>query len=304
MSTVVETERLCKRFGRSDAVVELDMRVARGGIHALLGPNGAGKTTTLRTLVNILQPSSGRAQVLGVDSRSLKPAQLRRIGYVSESQELPEDLTIEELLAFVAPLYPSWDQSFAGRLLTRFQIETDKKLRHVSRGTRMKAALVASLAYRPELLVLDEPFSGLDPLIREEFIEGILELSDQEEWTVLLASHDIDEVERLADSVTMINRGRATLSETVEALLNRFRRVAFSGSVPAIPKDLPSTWLDFHLGPNGGQFVESRFDGDTSEAGVRQVFPAASSVVATRMTLREIFVALARAYRAGEEADQ
>src|SRR3954462_14577290 len=210
---IIETQNLTRRFGRMEAVQDLNLAVPTGSVFALLGPNGAGKTTTIKMLVNLLRPTSGEATVLGVDSRRLGERELAQLGYVSENQQLPLWMTVRQLLDYCRPFYPTWDAALEKTLLAQFELPTDRKLKQLSRGMLMKAALLSSLAYRPKLLVLDEPFSGLDPLVRDEFIRGVLEVSDAGEWTVLVSSHDIEEVERLADHVGLLEDGRLRLSE-------------------------------------------------------------------------------------------
>ncbi|MCB1091107.1 MAG: ABC transporter ATP-binding protein, partial [Verrucomicrobiae bacterium] len=246
MTATIETEHLSKRYWRREAVTDLDLRIPEGQCVALLGPNGAGKSTTLKMLVNLIEPTGGRALVLGQDSRDLDVSQLRRIGYVSENQELPGWLTIRQFLDYLSPLYPTWDRDFCEQLLTDFDLDPKQKLKQLSRGQRMKAALVGSIAYRPKLLILDEPFSGLDPLVRDEFIDGVLAVSGEEGWTVLVASHDIEEVERLADSIAILNRGRLALSESIDDLRSRFRQVDLTldpdSGTQAPP---PPSWLQW-----------------------------------------------------------
>jgi ABC-2 type transport system ATP-binding protein len=298
MSEIIEIEHLKRRFGSCEAVDDLSLTVPEDSVFALLGPNGAGKTTTIKVMVNIIRPTTGRAAVLGVDSRRLGPAQFRQIGYVSENQDLPTAMTVRQLLDYCRPLYPSWDADFAARLVRTLDIPMDRKIAVLSRGTRMKAALVSSLAYHPKLLVLDEPFAGLDPLVREEFAQGVLELTGQQQWTVFLASHDIDEVERLADWVAMINNGRLLLSESVSSLLARFRQVEVvpAGESAALPS-LPATWLLPEQAGRTVRFFDTKYEPDGSAALVQQVFPGAANVNAEPMSLRAIFVALARANR-------
>jgi len=218
MTNIIQFENMHKCFGKTAAVDGLDLEVPEGRILAFLGPNGAGKTTTIKTMLNLYQPDEGRVSVLGVDSRKLKPQQFRSIGYVSENQQLPEWMTVGGFLRYCKPMYPTWDDEFCSRLLKQFELPLDKKLKSLSRGMKMKAALLSSLVYRPKLVVLDEPFTGLDPLVRDEFIRGMLELTEQEGWTVFLSSHDIDEVERLCDSIAVIDEGRLRLSESVDEL--------------------------------------------------------------------------------------
>ena len=193
MSGILRTEDLSKRFGRTPVLDRLTLEVTEGSVYALVGPNGAGKTTTIKILMNIIEPTAGRAEVLGADSRRLLPQHFAQIGYVSENQEMPDWMTVEYFLKYLMPFYPSWDEGRARGLLDQFSLPPSRKLRDLSRGMRMKAALVSSLAYRPRLLVLDEPFTGLDPLVRDELIEGLVESAEQ--TTILISSHDLAEMD-------------------------------------------------------------------------------------------------------------
>ncbi len=298
MTHVIETQALTRRFGRHEAVQDLSISVPAGSIFAFLGPNGAGKSTTIKLLMNILAPTSGSSSVLGVASPRLGPAQFQQIGYVAEDQRLPEWMTVEQFLNYVRPMYPTWDPAFCDALRKQFDLPPDRTLKQLSRGMRMKAALLASLAYRPKLLVLDEPFTGLDPLVRDEFIQGILELTAQEQWTVFISSHDMDEVERLADSVGIIHEGRLRESESVEALQARFRQVevALPEEMP-LPVRLPEAWLMPEKSGRMLRFIDSRHEAQATEAAIRQLLPTAGAMEATPLSLREIFLALARTYR-------
>ena len=297
----IETAGLSVRYRRTEAVRQLTMTVPAGSVYALVGPNGAGKTTTIKALMNLLRPSAGRASVLGTESTRLGPPVLRRIGYVSENQELPLWMTATDLLQYCARFYPSWDRPFAASLAAQLALPLDKPLKACSRGTKMKAALVASLAYHPELLVLDEPFAGLDALVREEFAQGILESAREDRpWTVFISSHDIDEVERLADWIGVINEGRLELAEPVSSLGARFRRVevAVDGdAVAALPASPPASWLLAETAGRVVRFVDSGFDEDECGARVRQVIPGARAISVTPMALRDIFIVLARVFR-------
>ena len=224
MPAVIETVDLTRRFGRLDAVEGLNLQVTAGRLFAFVGPNGAGKTTTIKILLNLLRPTSGKAVVLGVDSRRIGPRELTRIGYVSENQDLPDWMTVEQLIRYVRPFYPTWDDGLCGKLRRDLDLTSRLPIRSFYRGMRMKAALLVSLAYRPELVVLDEPFSGLDPLARDELIRALLELTGEHNWTTFISSHDIDEVERLADSIAFINQGRIFVTESVQDLIGKYRR--------------------------------------------------------------------------------
>lgn len=302
MTSTIETEQLSKRYWRREAVTDLDLQIPEGQCVALLGPNGAGKSTTLKMLMNLTDPTSGSARLWGRDSRKLDVPQLRRIGYVSENQEIPGWLTIRQFLDYLAPLYPTWDRDFCEQLLRDFDLDPKQKLRQLSRGQRMKAALVSSIAYRPKLLILDEPFSGLDPLVRDEFIDGVLAASGEEGWTVLVASHDIEEVERLADSIAILNRGRLALSESIDDLRDRFRRVELTlGEDFPSPISPPTSWLQWKAENGRARFTESDFSEPETEFRNRlgQTFgeEVAGSAEISALSLREIFLVLAREYR-------
>src|SRR5215470_1283300 len=175
MNFAITTQRLCKKFRSVAALADLELEVPEGSIYALVGPNGAGKTTALKVLMNILSPSRGKAEVLGVDSRRLSPRELAVIGYVSENQKMPYWMTVKYFLAYLKPFYPTWDDAAAAELVRQFELPLDRKLGQLSRGMQIKASLVSSLAYQPKLIILDEPFTGLDPLVRDQLIEGLLE---------------------------------------------------------------------------------------------------------------------------------
>jgi ABC-2 type transport system ATP-binding protein len=297
---IIETIGLSHRYGRTEAVRDLSLQVPEGSIFAFVGPNGAGKTTTIKTVMNIIVPSSGSATVLGVDSRRLGPEQFQQIGYVSENQDVPAWMTLRQLLAYCAPLYPAWDAAFAETLRRQLDLPLDQRIKTFSRGMRMKATLLSSLAFRPKLLVLDEPFAGLDALVRDEVIQGVLELAEQSQWTVFISSHDIDEVERLADWVGVINEGHLHLAEPVATLTARFRAVeaTFEGDA-RLPEPVPDTWLDLDSSGRIARFADSACTGTDDEARLRRQLPGATSISLSPMSLKSIFIAMARQFRGG-----
>lgn len=293
---IIETNNLTRRYGRTEAVHDLTLAVPTGSVFALLGPNGAGKTSTLKVLMNLLPPTAGTARVLGVDSRRLGEREFAQIGYVSENQQLPLWMTVRQLLDYCRPFYPTWDRTLEATLLKQFALPETRKLAQLSRGMLMKAALLSSLAYRPRLLVLDEPFSGLDALVRDEFIRGVLEVSELGEWTVLVSSHDIEEVERLADHVAILEAGRLRLSERTDTLQGRFRRVEVTGLSPTAGKVRPVEWLEWETAGALTCFIETRYAGAPTEQVWRDWF--GTLVIRARpMSLREIFMTLARTSR-------
>jgi ABC-2 type transport system ATP-binding protein len=285
---------LTKRFRGTVALDGLNLEVPEGSVYALIGANGAGKTTAIKILMNILRPTSGCAGALGVDSRDLSPRELQQIGYVSENQEMPEWMTVEYFMAYWKPFYPAWDDARADELLRQFELPRDRKLKHLSRGMKMKAALASSLAYRPKLIVLDEPFSGLDPLVRDELIEGLLESAN--ESTILISSHDLAEIESFSSHVGYLEKGRLQFSEEMTALSARFREVEVTlDQAPELPANWPSAWLRPETSAAVVRFVESQFDEVRTMAEIRKMFGEPRGVSLTPMALRSIFVALAKA---------
>ena len=171
MTPVIQTQNLSRSYGRTAALQGLDLTIPQNAIYALVGPNGAGKTTIIKLLMNILRPTTGSAQVLGHAAANVAGEVFTHIGYVSENQELPEWMTVKYFLDYLRPFYPVWDTALEQHLLRQFDLPLDRKIKNLSRGMKMKVALASVLAYRPALIVLDEPFSGLDPLVRDELIE-------------------------------------------------------------------------------------------------------------------------------------
>ncbi|HEX3227994.1 MAG TPA: ABC transporter ATP-binding protein [Pyrinomonadaceae bacterium] len=295
MNYAIRTENLTKRFGNQAAIDGLDLQVPDGAIYALIGPNGAGKTTTLKVLMNIFPATRGRAEVLGTESTRLRPREFEQIGYVSENQEMPGWMTVKYFLDYLKPFYAGWDQARIEELLRQFDLPLNTKLANLSRGMRVKAALASSLAYRPRLLVLDEPFSGLDALVRDELIGALLESADG--TAVLISSHDLSEIESFASHVGFLDRGRLQFSEDMTSLTRRFRAIEITlQHAPSLPTDSPSSWLGLETSAGVVRFVETDYDQDRTPAKVRSLFGDVQ-VSINAMSLREIFVVLAMAGR-------
>lgn len=295
MTTAVHLQGLHKSYSlRNHAVRNLNLEVPEGCFMGFFGPNGAGKTTTIKLMLNLLQPSAGLARVLGKNSRSLGIREFQRIGYVSENQEMPDWMTLQQLLAYCQPMYPNWDETLCERLRERFQLPLDQKLSKMSRGMRMKAALLSSLSYRPGLVVLDEPFSGLDPLSRDQFVDGLMELAEEHPYTLFLSTHDVDEVERLCDTVAFIREGSLHLTESTDSLLNRFRRV--EATMPENGGGRRDKSIgDLQLRQSGSRIsgLESHFTTmEEAELRLKTIYPDAKGIQYDPMRLRDIIVHL------------
>jgi ABC-2 type transport system ATP-binding protein len=294
--SAIRTENLVKKFRRVEALNGLNLDVPEGAVYALVGPNGAGKTTAIKILMNIFGPTSGRAEVLGVESARIEGKAFTSIGYVSENQELPEWMRVGALLEYLRPFYPTWDRALEDELVRQFDLPRDRKLGNLSRGMRMKAALASALAYQPKLIVLDEPFTGLDPLVRDELIQGLLERAEKS--TIFVSSHDLAEIESFASHVGYLEQGRLRFSEELAHLVERFRevQVTFDG-VPRLPEKVPANWMQMNSSAAVVRFIESRFEAERTAAEIRGVFGEVRDVTFSPMSLREIFLAMAKAGR-------
>jgi len=298
MTPAIQTQRLSRRFGRTVALDGIDLHVAEGSVYALVGANGAGKTTLIKVLMNIFAPTAGQAQVLGVSSLKVAGDVFTRIGYVSENKEMPDWMTAGNMLAYWRNFYPTWDRALEQSLVRQLGFPLDRKLKHLSRGQRMKAAFASSLAYRPALLVLDEPFSGLDPLVRDELIETLIERAS--ETTIFLSSHDLAEIETFSTHLGFLEQGHLLFSEEMTTLTNRFREVTVTLADPSrVPSNPPSSWLSLEHADSVVRFVHSNFEAGTP-AEIAAAFPSARDIALDPMPLRSIFLSIARSTRAVE----
>jgi ABC-2 type transport system ATP-binding protein len=296
MTDVLTTHKLTKRYRKQLALNELSLAIPEGGVYALLGANGAGKTTALKLLMNLHPATSGEATVLGVDSRKLQGRHFSQIGYVSENQELPGWMTLQYLLQYLKAFYPTWDDDRAAELVAHFRLPLDRPLRQFSRGMQMKASLASSLCYDPKLLVLDEPFSGLDPLTRDELISALLDCGER--TTILVSSHDLSDIESFASHIGYLDRGRLEFSEELSSLTARFREIQVTLDEPALPAPWPAHWLRPEASPAVVRFVETHFDPERTMAEIRLLFRGVNHIEASPMPLRSIFVTLARTSQA------
>ena len=209
---VVAVSDLSRHFGARVALDDVSVFVSRGSVLGLVGENGAGKTTLIRHLLGSLKAQSGNVRVFGLDPVLYPVGVLRRIGYLSERRDLPGWMRVEEFMRYVQAFYREWDEQFANQLLEQFQLDPGQKIKTLSQGQQAKMGLLTALAYRPELLILDEPSSGLDPVVRRDILEAIIRTVSEEGRTVLFSSHLLDEVERVADHVVMLQGGRVVLN--------------------------------------------------------------------------------------------
>jgi ABC-type multidrug transport system ATPase subunit len=295
---MIRTDKLWKNFGRFEALRGLSLDVPEGSAFALIGANGAGKTTTIKVLMNILEPSLGKASILGVDSRRISPRELAQIGYVSENQDMPSRLTVGEYVAYLRPFYPTWDREVEASITRQLRLPLERKIGNLSHGMRMKMALMCALPYRPKLLVLDEPFSGLDPLLRDEFMEGLLEQAG--EMTILVSSHELQEIDGVATHVAFLDEGKLLFQESMTDLTERFREVHVTLEAEAsLPDSVPKEWMQMRTLGNVLTFVDTKFGEHELGEQVRQRIRGVRGIDVQPMALRSIFTTLARYARDG-----
>jgi ABC-2 type transport system ATP-binding protein len=235
MTAVIQTQKLTKSYGSHRGIVDVDLDVAQGEVFGFLGPNGAGKTTTIRTLLDLIRPTSGRALVFGIES-SVDPVAIhRRIGYIPGEFTLYDRLTGEQTLEYFANLRGGVDRAYQRSLIERFDLDPSRRFKEYSKGNKQKVGVIIAFQHRPELLLLDEPTSGLDPLVQQTFFSTLHE-TVAEGATVFLSSHILSEVEKSAGRVAIIRDGRIVKTDTVEGLRDLAHHqveLRFAGPVPA-----------------------------------------------------------------------
>jgi len=287
---IIEVSGLSRRFGTLEALRDISLTVRSGQVFGLVGENGAGKTTLIRHLLGAYTAKTGTVRVFGFDPVASPVSVLARIGYLSEDRDLPLWMKLREYMAYTASFYPQWDQTYAEELRTRFGLPLDTKLKALSRGEKAKAGLLAALAHRPDLLLLDEPSSGLDAVARKDILGEVIRSVAEAGRTVIFSSHLLDEVERVSDHVAMIHKGIVTLDQSMDDLKESHHRllVRFDESLTAFP-ELPGL---LHAEGGGREWrILCAGDGAALEGQVRE--RGAQLLESAVPTLEEVFVARA-----------
>jgi ABC-2 type transport system ATP-binding protein len=287
---VIETAELRKNYGSMEALRGLNIRVPPGSIYGFLGRNGAGKTTTLKILLGMTHPTGGQALVFGLDAGAPEAsvAIRRRTGFVSEDKDLFDFMTVEEIVRFTAAFYPHWRKDLEQRYLRKFELPPGNKVKDLSRGMRTKVALLLALSRGSELLILDEPTSGLDPAIVEEVLQAIVAHVAGEEMTVFFSSHQIAEVDQIADRVTIVDGGRAVVEGAIDDLRENYRRIhlVFDGEAPKRAFHTPGIVRTRRNGRTITLLLSTGAERIVEEA--RALNPVSLDVI--RVTLKEIFL--------------
>lgn len=286
----VVVRNLLRTFGKKVALDRVNLSVPKGAVFGLVGENGAGKTTLIRHLLGLLRPQSGRVSIFGLDPVETPERVLARIGYLSEDRDLPNWARISELMRFTSSFYPTWDFAYAEELREMLDLDPDARVRNLSRGERAKAGLLIALAYRPELLILDEPSAGLDALVRRHILAAIIRTVSDEGRTVIFSSHLLDEVERVADRIAMIDHGRIILSGPLDEVKSQHRLLTLQFAEPRKQLELPGALFCEGTGRDWSVVSNGRLD----ELRAALVDLHAEIVEERDPSLEEIFLARVR----------
>lgn len=240
----IEMKEVCRSFGcgpeRTLAVDHLSLSVPRGSVYGLLGANGAGKTTSIRMMLSHLKPDSGAIFVLGEQPHAYTEATRRRIAYISENMQLPRWMTIEDAIGFSRPLYPAWNDALCAELLKRFDLKPNKRYEESSKGQKRAVCIIIALSQDPDILIMDEPASGLDTLARRHFLSELLKITCEESKTVLFSSHILGDIERTVDRVAILTRGSLILEGELDTLKENVRKITIRGGQNTVrDRDLP-----------------------------------------------------------------
>jgi ABC-2 type transport system ATP-binding protein len=237
---IVSVEHLSRAFGAKQALSDVSLEVAPGCVFGLVGENGAGKSTLIKHLLGLWRAESGRVRLFGLDPVADPVTVLGRIGYLSEDPDLPGWMRVWELLRYMQAFYPRWDTTYSERLREQFELDPNARIKTLSKGQRARLGLIAAEAHRPELLILDEPSSGLDPIVRRDILEAIIRTVTDQGRTALFSSHLLDEVERVSDHLAMLHRGTVRFCAPLDEITSRHRRLVLQfeqpqSSAPAVP---------------------------------------------------------------------
>ncbi len=293
-SVIVKVENLTKNFGKRCALDNVSIEVLQGRVLGLVGENGAGKTTLINHILGAYSAEQGEVRVFGLNPVMYPKEVLSRIGYLSETRDMPRWMRIEQFLEYMSAFYPKWDMEYAYRLLEQFELDPKRKIRALSRGELARTGLLVAMAHRPELLLLDEPSSGLDPVARIDILTAVVRSVAEEGRTVLFSSHLLDEVERVADDVCMIHQGRVVIKGELDEIRSQFHLYEVQRSGDEADFNLiPGVINVLRLG-HGYQLL---YEGD-KERGKEQIQQKGGMIMNIRMpSLEDIFIAYVKHHK-------
>jgi len=287
----ITTDSLTKRFGRLRALDQVSAHVPRGSIYGLMGPNGAGKTTFVRCLLNLINPTRGSATVLGYNVVRDPVAVRQRVGHVAALQPLWDWMSVKEFSGFMAGCYPRWNPEAVSTVLDRIGIEREAKLGVLSRGQRAIVSIAVAVGHEPELLLLDEALTGLDPIARREVLRDVIEAMHEEGRTVFITGQDIADMERICDHVGFLIKGRLTVESPLDDLKARVKRIRVEHP-PNTQLQIPAGAVGIERRPRETVFAVSDF----SAALLQSLDCPGRRAAADDLSLEEIFLALAQSH--------
>jgi ABC-2 type transport system ATP-binding protein len=291
-SVAVRFDAMTKTYSGATVVDGLSLAIPKGIVYGLIGPNGAGKSTSLKTLMGLVKPSRGSVQLFGRELSELRASRdyervRQRIGFVPEIHNVYRWMRVSEAIQFVKSFYPHWNDGIAADLMELFELDPKKNIKKLSKGMVAKLSLLLAVSHEPDLLVLDEPTSGLDPMVREEFLHGILRSIGENERTVIFSSHSISDVQRLADRVGVLRKGKLVLDQPVEDVLMQTKRLRAVFPSTAKAGWMPTTTVWQQAGDREWELTVSNFTSDMlDEFKTRNECP---NVEVQDLSLEEIF---------------
>lgn len=293
-SVIVKTENLCKTFGKKVALDEVSVEVLQGRVFGLVGENGAGKTTLINHILGAYTTEKGTVSVFGLNPVTHPKEVLSRIGYLSETRDMPRWMRIEQFIRYMSAFYPNWDMDYAYQLVNQFELDPKRKIKALSRGELARTGLLVAMAHRPDLLLLDEPSSGLDPVARMDILSAVVRSVAEEGRTVLFSSHLLDEVERVADDVCMLHHGRVVMNGELDEIRSRFHMYEIQKSGDSVDfGSIPGVVRVLQLGHGYQVLYEGK-----EEEGREQIQQKGGKIVNIHTpSLEDIFVAYVKYYK-------
>jgi ABC-2 type transport system ATP-binding protein len=285
--SVIEVSGLKFSYGKGDVLCGVDFEVPKGSIFGFLGRNGAGKTTTIKALLGLIKPHAGSCRIASIDSHHDSIAVRRIVGYMAEDQRMYDWMRVEQIVDWVAGFYPSWDKQFTDKLLDIFRLPRKAKVKTLSKGQNSSLALLLALGHHPQVVILDDPTLGLDPIARKEFLRRIVDLLQTNGVTVFFSSHLLYEIEPVADHVAILDKGMVIKAARTDQLRESVKRFIFRPAAGASPKNIPGL-LDFSHAPDSATIVVENCT-DATRAAVHSL--AADNVQEMGLNLDEIFEA-------------
>jgi len=300
MDSVISTSNLSRHFGDIKAVDGLDLEVPRGSVFGYLGRNGSGKTTTIKLLLDLIKPTNGSATVLGYDPRKETVAMRQKIGYVAEGQKMYGWMKVGELIRFTSGFYESWDDDLAEKYRERFELDPHAKVKTLSKGQNSRLSLLLALAPRPELLILDDPTMGLDPISRQEFLGDIVRAIQEEGRTVFFSTHILQELEQVADWAGILDRGKLLVTSPVDELKASVKRYELTMEGPA-PTSVELEGILRQASSGRDLIVTARGEPGVIVNHLKQVY-SPLSIEAISLSLDEIFAEIVLGSGEGHKA--